>query len=384
MLLRADKIHDGQRWLAPDSFIEIEESSGKIIAVHAGPGNKEVQHFEGIICPGFVNVHCHVELSHMKGAIAEHTGLTSFLQQVMLKRNDFSEEQKEAARNLAVQEMLDNGIVAVGDITNTTDTFALRGQDLLHWHSFVESIGFSPARAQSSFDYALNIWNEFAAQKVADKLLQQSIVAHAPYSVSSDLFGLIAAHQPTKSMSVHNQESAAENEYYQYKSGAFVDFLKGIGIDDSTFAASGKSSLQSYSQWIAAQKPLILVHNTFSNQEDIEFAMDRFEQLYWCLCPNANLYIENRLPEIPLLQKSAAQICIGTDSLASNHQLSILAELMSIEQYYPEIGWEQLLCWATWNGASALQMQDKLGKIEAHKTPGILWIKHDKSLQKLY
>jgi aminodeoxyfutalosine deaminase len=384
MLLSADKIHDGQQWLAPGSVLEIDEQSGNIIAIHPHLPNENILHFEGMICPGFINAHCHAELSHMKGAIAEHTGLTGFLQQVMHKRNDYSDAQKETARNEAVQEMYDNGIVAVGDIANTIDTLSLREKGLLHWYTFVESIGFNPARAQSSFDYACKIWSEFAAQKTHDKLLQQSIVAHAPYSVSSDLFALIAAHQPERSMSVHNQESAAENEYYQSKTGAFVNFLKGIGIDDSTFSASSKSSLQTYAYWILEEKPLILVHNSFSIKSDIEFAIERFKQLYWCLCPNANLYIENQLPDIPLLMSCKAQICIGTDSLASNHQLSILAELLSINRQFPEIGWEQLLRWATWNGACALQMQQEIGRIEAHKRPGILWIKKDFSLKKLY
>lgn len=384
MLLSADKIHDGQQWLPAGSVLEIEEQSGTVMAIHPHLQDNNIQHFEGIICPGFINVHCHVELSHMKGAIPEHTGLTGFLQQVMQKRNDYSEEQKEAARNNAIEEMYRNGIVAVGDIANTRDTLSLREKGLLHWFTFVECIGFSPARAQSSFDYAFKIWSEFAAQKSQDKVLQQSIVAHAPYSVSSDLFALIAAHQAERSMSVHNQESAAENEYYQYKTGAFVDFLKGIGIDDSSFSASNKSSLQTYAHWIGADKPLILVHNSFSEQTDIEFALQRFKQLYWCLCPNANLYIEKRLPDIPLLSALDAHICIGTDSLASNHQLSVLAELLSIDRQFPEIGWEQLLRWASWNGACALQMQQELGRIEAHKRPGILWIKNDYSLQKLY
>ena len=102
------------------------------------------------------------------------------------------------------------------------------------------------------------------------------------------------------------------------------------------------------------------------------------------LCPNANLYIENRLPNINLLLKSGANICIGTDSLASNHQLSVMAELETIHQYYPEIAWEKLLGWATYNGASALQMQQSIGSFEAGKRPGIVQIKKDHSLQKLY
>lgn len=383
MFLSADKIHDGKGFLPENTVLEIDES-GAIIALHHQKLSGEIQHFEGILCPGFVNVHCHVELSHLKGAIPEHTGLTAFLQQVVQLRNDFSEEQKLLARNNAFQQMLDNGIVAVGDIANTTDTLSLRERDSMHWQTFVESIGFVPARAALSFEYVQHIYASFAAQEAKHKSLEQSIVPHAPYSVSPDLFQLIATQSADKILCIHNQESAAENELYQNKTGAFIDFLQSMGIDTTAFVASGKNSLATYGEWLSNGHSTILVHNTFTEKSDIEFAQAKFPKLFWCLCPNANLYIENRLPNIPLLMASEAMICIGTDSLASNHQLSVMAELLTIKQQFPEIAWEKLLNWATYNGACALQMEQHIGSFEIGKRPGILHIKKDYSLQKLY
>jgi aminodeoxyfutalosine deaminase len=383
MFLSADKIHNGHQFLPENTILEIDES-GVIMAVLAGGAKGEIQHLEGMLCPGFVNVHCHLELSHLKGAIPEKTGLTGFLQQVVSLRNHFSEEQKLWARNKAFQEMLDNGIVALGDIANTTDTLGLREKDNLHWQTFVESIGFAPEHAAIRFDVAQTILREFQDQIPQEKTLQQSIVPHAPYSVSVDLLQLIAQQPADRIIAIHNQESAAENELYHNKTGAFGAFYTSMGIDDSSFVASGQNSLPSYGAHLSDLHTTILVHNTFSEKSDIDFAQSKFDRLFWCLCPNANLYIENRLPNIHMLIDSGASICIGTDSLASNHQLSIMAELETIHQLYPQIGWEQLLQWATYNGACALQMQQIIGSFEVGKRPGILHIKNDYSLQKLY
>jgi cytosine/adenosine deaminase-related metal-dependent hydrolase len=114
------------------------------------------------------------------------------------------------------------------------------------------------------------------------------------------------------------------------------------------------------------------VHNTFTREADILFAEASPHRVFWCLCPNANAYIENCMPPVDLLLKHRAKIVLGTDSLASNHQLSILEEIKTLQVHFPDLLLEEILSWATSNGAGALDCQDQFGSFEAGKYPGIV------------
>lgn len=186
MLLTASRIHNGYKWLPEGTIIETEDN-GSIKAIHPKDSITGATHYDGVLAPGFVNAHCHLELSHMKGVIPEHTGLITFLQNVMFKRNGFTDEQKNEARRQEFESMLNNGIVAVGDICNANDTLEQRASGKMHFHSFVEAIGFNES-PQKQFDYAVSVEQNFAAQKEGGKLLRQSIVPHAPYSVYPPFF----------------------------------------------------------------------------------------------------------------------------------------------------------------------------------------------------
>jgi cytosine/adenosine deaminase-related metal-dependent hydrolase len=118
------------------------------------------------------------------------------------------------------------------------------------------------------------------------------------------------------------------------------------------------------------------VHNTVSEQQDIDFVQQYFNHAYWCLCPNANLYIEKQLPDIELFRRNNCRITIGTDSLASNHTLSILDEIKSIHQYFPQIPLTELLKWSTLNGAEFLGQEQKLGSFVKGKRPGVVLIEN--------
>ena len=370
--ITASRIHDGHKWLPEGSVISVGPN-GEILSVLNGPKEGSI-HFDGVICPGFVNAHCHLELSHLKGLVPEHTGLIPFLGRIPRHRNDFTLEQKKAARHLALNELLTNGIVAVGDIANTNDSLDLRSEGKIHFHTFIESIGFIEANANRSFGFSELTFNEFQTQDQSGKIQKQSIVPHAPYSVSRSLFRLIDSHFGDTLISIHNQESEEENKFYERKEGAVRELLSGLGIDDSLFEPTGKTSLQSYGEWLTPEHPLILVHNTFSTKEDVAFANAGRPYTYWCLCPNANLYIENTLPDVDMLIANDCLICIGTDSLASNHQLCVLSELFTLKEHYPKLSWETLLNWGTINGAKALQMDNLLGSLDQGKFPGLLLI----------
>jgi aminodeoxyfutalosine deaminase len=370
--LTAKRIHNGHGWLPEGAVIEIAED-GTIISIGSGP-NPLAIFYDGVLTPGFVNAHCHLELSHMKGVVPEHTGLIPFLMHIPQLRNNFTEDQKKTARHNGYHELLSNGVVAIGDISNTADMADVRALGGLHFHTFVEALGFNDAKAPGNFGYALNAYSAYAAQTDSSKMLRQSIVPHAPYSVSASLFRMIDAHEPGVLISIHNQESEDEDRYYKTKQGGVPELLKLFGIDDSTFAPSGKSSLQTYVDWMSGDHPFLFVHNTCTKREDVQYAHSHIKNVSWCLCPNANLYIENKLPDINMLIGEGANICIGTDSLSSNHQLCIASELFSIKEHFPHLGWELLLTWATRNGAVALQMQDMIGTIEPGKKPGIVQV----------
>lgn len=367
-------MHNGYEWL-PSGTVVAAGPDGTILAVHE-PGiipSENVQHLAGILCPGFVNAHCHLELSHMKGVIPEGGGLVPFLQAVMTRRNGFTPGQKAAALYEAVAESRKNGIVAVGDIANGTDTLSIRQRADLHIHTFIESIGFTETRKEDRFAYSEAVYRQFAAQEPGgDTMLRQSIVPHAPYSVSPGMFALIDAFDPAGILSIHNEETAAENELYRSGGGAMFDLYETLQIDAGFFRPSGRSSLQTYVPLLAETHPLLLVHNTFMEQADIDFLLRSGREVFLCLCPNANLYIEQRLPPVMALAASGLPVCLGTDSLASNHSLSLWEEIRSLQAGFPELPLEWLLRWATSNGAKALQMEHLLGSIAPGKRPGLV------------
>ena len=359
-----------------DSKVLITDDEGKIEEiVDVRDAGEDVLVLEGIISPGFINCHCHLELSHMRGLIPEHTGLINFVFKVVTQRH-FAEEEILQAIDKAEAEMIVNGIVAVGDICNNTHTVIQKQKGRIAYYNFIEASGWLPGIASERFHRSLIIFEKFL--KITERT---TIVPHAPYSVSKELWSHIAPFFQNKVVSIHNQETAFEDEFFTQGTGDFVRMFELMKIDNSHFIASGKSSLPSYFNQLSKATNVLLVHNTFTSIADVAYANKQAQvnkqQLFWCLCPNANLYIENKLPDVMALMKEGSQLVLGTDSLASNHGLSILAEMKVIQQNFNDISKETLLKWATINGARALQMQDQLGSFEKGKKPGVVLLNND-------
>lgn len=367
----ADQIFDGYQ-LQPADTVLITTPDGTVVElVNRADAGDEVQQLKGVLTPGFINAHCHLELSHLKNAVPTHTGLVQFVQTVMTTRLA-DESVKTAAMAAAAQEMYAAGIVAVGDICNTADTIAVKQQSHLQWHNFIEVSGFVAEAAPKRLADIKKVQEAFFAQHQTAPLSP-----HAPYSVSTQLFSDLNLETTDQLISIHNQECAAENELYQSKSGGFLNLFAGFGIDISHFSPTQKTSLQSWLPYFSQRQRIIAVHNTFTSQADIDFARPWADALSYCLCVNANLYIEQNVPPIELLRQNNCTIVLGTDSYASNWQLSILEEMKAIQQHAPvKIPLQEMLQWATSNGARALGMDKKLGSFEKDKQPGVVLIDH--------
>jgi cytosine/adenosine deaminase-related metal-dependent hydrolase len=309
--------------------------------------------FEGLLCPGFVNAHCHLELSHLKGNAEKGKGFLEFAGTIR-KRDDFSVFEKQNAIEKAEQEMINNGIVAVGDICNTSDTIEQKQKKNLKYYNFIETFGVDVNKVYVVFNKAIELRNKFRA---ADQ--KASIVPHAPYSVPPGLMKKInnAFDDEDELLTVHMQETKEENQLFEKKEGAFFTWLNGMEANVSIWGNRNKSVdiLQEL-----GNKKMLLVHNTFAKKEDMT-------DHYYCTCPKANLYIENALPDYSIFDTD--KLCVGTDSLASNDALSILEELIVIQKN-SNFDMNMLLRIACKNGAEALGFE-QLGTFEKGKIPGI-------------
>lgn len=364
----ATRIFTGKAF-TPDPQVLITDAQGRVEALvpreQAGDGIREL---EGILCPGFVNAHVHLELSHMKGLIPEHTGMTGFLMSVMGKREASADRIAQAIAD-AEAEMVRNGIVAAGDICNSTDTLKQKQKGTIAYRNFVEVFGFLPVVAEQRFA---------AAEKVATSFRQYwpdatALVPHAPYSISDDLLEKILSCSAGTVQSLHHQESIDEAQFVLEKKGPMLNLF--ANADLSFFKPDGRLFIEKYIPRLSADSSLLLVHNVTSTAADLALTRSLLPDgtgLYYCLCPNANRYIGNGLPDLDLFAGLDIPVVLGTDSLASNHQLSILAEIQEIRKAAPQIAVETLLRWATLNGAQALQMEGILGSFEIGKKPGVL------------
>ena len=369
----ADKIFNGYQFLQQQ--VLITDAAGVIVdIIDEKESGDDVEKLNGILCPGFINAHCHLELSHMKSHIPKHTGLVDFVLKVITERH-FAEHDILEAIEDAEDEMLQNGIVAVGDICNNTLTIPQKNKGRLRYHNFIECSGFVPALAKDRFNKSLEILQEYQA---TNNQKRETIAPHAPYSVSPEMFAMINDFPDNNLLTIHNQETTAENEFFEKGTGDFLRLYQQMGIDISFFKPTGKTSLQTWLPYFTKEQSIILVHNVCTSAEDLEFTKPKTQnpkpKTFFCLCPNANLYISNTLPDVNMLMQHTDNIVLGTDSLASNDQLSILAEIKTLQQNFKELDLETLLKWATSNGSKALQLDDKLGSFEKEKQPGLLLI----------
>ena len=364
-LIKADKIFDGNQFLDANATLLLNNQNELEEIIYSPlPDNNAVEHYSGILCPGFVNAHCHLELSHFLGAIAQHSGLPAFAKCIVKLRPSFKKQIVQEQMQIWDANMYQHGIVAVGDICNNEDSFSVKQNSQIYYHSFIELIGLNPIHADNIFNKGLQLFDALKALG-----LKGSLAPHALYSTSLELIKRIADfnHQHALPSSIHLDESIEEHKFLNGEKSGFDELYSSLGIDLSWYLAPKKHGIELLSSALISCKCL-LVHNTFA---------DAFWQNQWmplhvvrCFCPNANLYIENQLPEFKHLSAEAKTFCVGTDSLASNHHLDMVSEMNLLKKYSPFTD-EEILRAATANGANALGIEQLFGRLMINKNVGL-------------
>lgn len=370
-IISANSIFTGINFLSQEMALVIDDYGIlKDIVKKTEIQSSEIEHYDGIIAPGFVNAHCHLELSHLFSQIESKTGLIEFLKQVIAKRNNFNKKEQEDAAIEADFKMWESGIVAVGDISNIDTTFKTKANSKIYYHTFIELIGLNPLHSETIFEKGLSLLKELENYNLIG-----SLAAHAPFSSSKLLINKIANYNSSNNLafSIHNQESEEETKFFAGRPSGINDLFDYLNIDINWFIPPKTSSLLSYLDEIPNKKSL-LVHNTFCKEEDIIASKHKF--INWCFCPGANLFIENTLPNYDLFLNHNQNWCIGTDSLASNQKLDMCFEASILLAKSPSISIESILKALTYNGAKALGIEDKFGKLIIGKNTGLNLIQH--------
>lgn len=366
--IAAHYIYDGKGEMIKNGLLTLD-AEGRVISLSSlGTPIKEIastEFYNGIILPGMINAHCHLELSHVNLAI-EGDGMAAFCKAIMTYKSHLTPNEIKLITQQADAKLYAEGVMAVGDICNTDRTFALKKESKIAYHSFVECLGLD-ADWQTRYQQFETVLHNAQALGLA-----ASITPHAPYSVSLPLFKAciqtINRSAPNNMISIHNQESVAEQEMFIGKTGSLMELFGQHNLEN---IMQYQQAYERILEDIAPDIRLLMIHNTFTTMRDYEQIMCKHPQTYWVLCPNSNLFIENQLPPLQMLRDQNATICIGTDSMASNHQLSMLSELKTISQHFPNITLSEMLKWVCINGAEALGMEAELGSFDVGKKAGV-------------
>ncbi|MEZ4776970.1 MAG: amidohydrolase family protein [Bacteroidia bacterium] len=316
---------------------------------------------KGILLPGFVNAHCHLELSALKGHIPRQTGMTAFIGQVISKRNDFTEETQIQAVEDALRFLWQSGTIAVGDICNTGISILPKKASPLFTYSFIELLGLGDTRAPEILNNGLALSEKFAG-------LAHSLSPHAPYSMSRALIRAIYGQNP-QLMSIHLLESKEERQLFAENGGPFREFYQKMGIPFAGFEA--KDPIAHVLSEVKKSQPMLLVHNTQMTEQELIAIAQNYPQAWFCLCPGSNLYIHNSFPDLDMFRDNTDRICLGTDSYASNASIDVFEEVKLIQEKCPEISLHEVLRWATTHGAAALGKSGVLGAFIPGTCPGV-------------
>ncbi|MDP4204581.1 MAG: amidohydrolase family protein [Bacteroidota bacterium] len=350
------------------------DDKGTVIDVRDPKGemNEEegLEFYGGILVPGFINAHCHLELSDLKGVLPQNKELSGFLDALFDVQSTSSQHISTLAERVD-RSMYLQGIVAVGDTCNTTETISIKNKSLIRYLNFAEAFGIHPARADKSLMQAQSVCTAFF-----DGNQPCNLTPHSAYAVSDELFRKLidSPADLQRRYSIHHLESKEENEFLLYRKGRLSDhYSSKLGIRLNELPFNPESATSRILRYIPESNPLLLVHNTVLEDADLDLIKESrlTTNTFFVVCPSSNQYITGLTPDYKKLKDSGFPICIGTDSLASNNKLSILAEIRQIQDAEPSILLEDLFMWATKNGAAALGMDEHLGSFTPGKVSGV-------------
>lgn len=341
-----------------------------VLPRHAGA---EVERVRGVLLPGLVNAHTHLELSAMRGRVAGGRGFVGWVDALIAHRHEMSPEEDSEAIDAAVDELVRSGTVAVGEVTNSlaaVHPLARRGIGGCVFHEVFGQDRAAVLRRVAGLRAEL----EERVPTWPSRDLAYAPAPHTLYTTHEDAVRALfeAVTRMSARTSLHLAEHAPERRAIEHGDGPVPEWLFTRAKQRPEWP---KVPLFDYAERVGALSPSVLLVHMVEARAD-ELARIAAKGSPVVLCPRSNLHIEMKLPPLLALRSAGIEAALGTDSLASNASLDVLAEAKALADRFPGVPAHELITMATWNGARALGRAD-LGRLAKGARPGILAVDAD-------
>lgn len=320
---------------------------------------------DAAVLPGFVNAHTHLELGYLAGKVQPQGDLIDWLGRLLavLQTDDRTEELAEASVKQGLEMSASAGVVAVGDISRFPElTRPLLSNSGLH------TVSFGEVTAVGNRRHLLD--ERLAAASCRDQetlCMCVGISPHAPYSVEPDAMRACGAtaREMNARMCIHLCESADEETFTRYGGGRLTDHLRAIGVWDDNIPVAGVGPVELALLTGVLGPRTIIAHGNYVSDEDIQRIASSGASVAYC--PRTHAAFGHPPHRFRDMLAAGINVCVGTDSLACNPDLSVLEELRFLRRICPHFSSDELLAMGTIRGAQALGMDGSIGSIAPGK-----------------
>ncbi len=365
-----DVIRDGAVLVDARGVVVDVGPASDVLPRHAGVSTESVR---GALLPGLVNAHTHLELSALRGQVPGGAGFVPWVEQMIGVRAEARPEDDAESIEQAVSDLDAFGTAAVGEVSNSMSAVRPLARRGFVGRIFHEVFGIERGPLEQRVaDLPKVVVERVGEWPTADLVYTPS--PHTLYTTHGAVVRRLAreARDRGERISLHLAEHAAERRFLEHGDGPIASWYESrLKLRRDLLEWPGKSPIALADDLGALGPHVICVHLTDARAEEFDLVARRGAPVVFC--PRSNLFIETRLP--PLLTARAAGIlpALGTDSLASNASLDVLAEARALADRFPTVPACELLRMATWEGARALG-RDDIGRVARGARPGLFAI----------